>query len=342
MGREHSDDFQLRENLSREGLDPGIIRFLPDSITRIRSLRRRCLLMGDDQRETHALWIFEGRECELQWRLQLLHEYIRKGFTGFFQPIPFQNDGRYLPLDERRWLWMTEWPESRAVSFRNECDRSALMDLVLELEDISNDPELKPVINDVRAIELLSQYELMLDDLKAFQYLARYRVRPARFDELYLQQAPLLIEKAAHALSLLKDCWPSLRQDGDDSLVFNQISRFNFRVDPTNRCRVLPSHRYRRGPAIINLACLLSKTGRSNGWKPEWFVSVIQYYERKRSIAPNEWRFIKAYLDFPWSCFRIAARYYLNLTSWSPDTFFRKFERRLAFETEREQLLGII
>ncbi len=342
LSHEHSDGFQLREKFSQAGLDPDIIKFLPDLITGIHPLRRRCLLLGDDQRETHALWIFEGRECDLQRRLQLLQEYIGKGFTGFFRPIPFRNENLYLSLDERRWVWMTEWPVSRRVSFRNECDRNTLIDLVLELERISDDPELKPVINDVRVIELLSEYEMMFNDLKAFQYLARYRVRPTRFDELYLQQAPVLIQQAEHALYLLQDCWSLLRQDGKDSLVFNQISRFNFRVDLTGRPLILPSHRYRRGPSIINLACLLLKTGRSNGWKPEWFVSVIQYYEQKRSIAPNEWRFIKAYLDFPWSCFRIAARYYLNLTSWSPHAFYRKFERRLAVETERKQLLRII
>ncbi|MCL6588390.1 MAG: hypothetical protein K6U80_00395 [Firmicutes bacterium] len=318
-----------------------LLQLIPVKPNRIRPLDRGCFIL-DTAYGNLALWVHCRSEAVLAYQIQLLKICEASGAKGFLYPISLTDSRTYAPLGERRWFYLTEWPELRKVSFRSIGDLRLLVKLIAGFRNALSTQGLGfslPERNEDP--ELISRFHRIAQCFDSFALLAQNRLRPTQFDRLFLAYLPEARRWVERAVTLLKKCgYTRLRATvTTQDIIINRLVRSNLRIHADGGAFCLRLNDFRWDLPVIDLAILLIKTGRSAQWDPNWLRIALAGYREFFPITPSEEGLLRAYLAFPWSFYRLAARYYYNRTQWPLFTFIEKMERVLADEGRRGKLV---
>jgi CotS family spore coat protein len=317
------------------------LELIPTKPNRIRPFDRDCFIIETAYGKL-ALWIHHRSEAVLAYQIQILKICETCGTQGFLYPIPLTDGRTYAPLDERRWFYLTNWPELRKVSFRSATDLCFLVKLIAGFRKAMAGQGLGVSLPERNEdTELFSRFCQITQSLDSFALLAQNRLRPTQFDRLFLAHLPEAKNWLEQSLALLKKCgynrlWATVTTQ---DIIINRLVRSNLMIHPTGAAFCLRLNDFRWDLPIIDLAILLIKTGRSGQWNPDWLNIILSEYREFFPITASEEGVLRAYLTFPWSFYRLAARYYYNRTQWPVFTFIEKMERVLADEKQRGQLI---
>ncbi len=336
-------EIELIRQFVKLNIDPEILKMLPEPIIRIDRRTPDCFILDGTER-SWALWLHGGREQDLRCWLNFLAECQNQGFNGFLKPVVNQGSN-YKQLDQRTWAYLTEWPAHHHIHFRRYEDITAIVTLICNLKRIriSNDlsEELKLRYT---GPNLLEQYQTMIKNFHSFQMLAQYRVRPSEFDRLFLSYVRKLVNQADNAYRQLKDSVyiTLINRPERYSLVLTKLSRNNFGWQINGSLCYLGMNKWGWNLAVSDLAFLILKAGHSNHWNREWFRNVVDHYRSQYPISSEEIEVIRCYLAFPWEQYRLAQKYFFNLSDMPLRSYLEKFQRRLADEQRKLLFLNEI
>jgi CotS family spore coat protein len=332
---------QLYYNLVNYGIRTDVLECLPFEVSEVLLQFKDCYRL-DSPSGVFALWVYQGREESLAYQHQLLLICRQRRTTGLIFPIELSNGCTYCKLNERSWFYLTEWQDFKKVSFSDSNQIKSMIELVVNFRRSLADSGLTfchPERKDAR--NLINKTEEAVEQLRVFALLAKCRLKPTCFDRLFLQEFPLMLSEAETGLQLFeKSPYKCLNMNlTTQNIIIGDFSRGNLRLGPDKKVYCLGLKNYRWDIPIIDLAELLVKTGRSNHWDKNWFNTVIGYYQQFFPINHEEADIIRAYLQFPWSLYRLTSRYYFNKVEWPLSKFIMKFERILKDETVRRQFV---
>lgn len=329
------------DELSLHGIDPAIVGRIPVDITRIQWESDTSFLIEGKQGK-FALWVYHGREASLAYQHQLLMICNQRLFPGFLTPILLADERTYVGLDERRWFYLTELPDMRKVKFGDIVDLKRIVTLIAGFRTATRDFGLIHRPERRGKAVLLRKSAEALKELSIFELLSRYRIRPTRFDQIYLEYLPKLKEQAQKALEMLETTeYQRLSADVTiQDMVINNFSRSNLRIKSDGQPLCLRFHDFYWELPIVDLALFLIKTGRSHRWGVEWFNELTDEYRRHYPISKKEFEIIAAVLSFPWQVYRLCNRYFFNQVDWPTARMVEKLERILDTEPQRQSLIA--
>jgi CotS family spore coat protein len=330
--------------LKNMGIDLGICSLLPDRLHKVTQFAPDCLILETDA-GPRALWIHRGQEATLASQNLLLKILEACGVRNFLYPISLNDGSTYAPLDGRRWFYITPWPDTRRISFHNPDDSRLLVDLLLNFRktlDFNGVGYFMPLRPE--KTNLFYKFAAVIESLNSFAILARYRLKPTDFDNLYLKHYPTAVLQVQQALKHLAESEYQKLFAGITlkDLVINRLVRNNLRISTENRAICLRCNDCRPDLPVIDLGTLLVKTGRSLQWSYEWYQKVLTRYQRDYPLGRAEQKVLFAFLTCPWSFYRLAARYYYNRTAWSIGTYIERLKRVLRDEPYRIELLTVL
>lgn len=332
----------VNDHSVEDHINPAILELIPFKLRKIRCRHINYLILETDLGDM-ALWIHEGREANLALQLQILKCCQQKGLQGFLYPVNLQDGRSYARFDERGWFFLTPWPDCRKVSFRNLDDLTSLIKLISAFRGASYDlgltfclPELKDDFN------LLFSFEEGIRSLNSFFLLARYRLRPTRFDRLFSAFFTEIVSEAELAYDYLKKSAYSrmFSELTTQNIIIYKLTRGNLRLASNGDAFCLHLSGLHWDLPIIDFMRVLVKTGRFWNWSSEWFNFMCKEYEKYFRITAEEQELIFAYLTFPWNLYRLSSIYYYNQAPWSHLKFDDKIERLFASEDSRIKLLA--
>jgi CotS family spore coat protein len=337
-------ELKYQSNLIKQDIDidPRILELVPLAPRKITRYEDDCIIWETSQGNL-ALWIYSGQESHLAYRNQILRVCQQNGLKNFIYPLSL-NDGRlYAKYDERQWFFITHWPEFRDISFRNQVDLFSLVNLIITFRKIVADsgvffylPEPKEDVN------LLNSYQEITDRLNSFALVAKFRLKPTQFDQMFMAHFPEVLIQANQAIAFLKESEYRhlISTVTTQNIIINRFTRSNLRFSiHEGVATILRFNNYDWDLPIIDLAILLVKTGRSSKWGIDWFYNIIMEYQKYFPISTAELEIIFSYLAFPWNFYRLAMRFYFNLMGWPLRTFIEKMERLLDEENHRAKFL---
>lgn len=330
-----------RDLLLELALDSQPFQLIPAKPDRIQLLDRDCFIL-ETAGGNLALWVHHCSEAVLAYQMQILTIFEANGARGFLYPVSLADGRTYAPLDERRWFYITKWPKLRNVSFRSPEDIRLLVKLIAGFRETLTRQGLRfGLVERNEENELINRFRRITQCFDSFALLAQNRLRPTQFDRLFLEYLPEARTWVGWALALLEKynynrLWASVTTQ---DLIINRLVRSNLRIHTTDGAFCLRLNDFRWDLPIIDLAILLIKTGRSAGWSSDWFHSALADYGETFPITRSEEGVLRAYLTFPWSFYRLAARYYYNRTQWPLFAFIEKMERILVDEERRGMLM---
>lgn len=326
----NQNEFRLYQALDRYGIPVDVLRLIPFEITDLVQYNRHGYVLYT-LAGTVALWFFRGPETALIHQCQLFSICRERQMEGFLYPLPLNDHQLYGKLDDRTWFYLTDWPELQSVSYRKETDLKGIVHRIAQFRQMAGERESISGIGECRHQNLLDAMEDAINNLRSFEMLANHRLRPTRFDELFLKEYSLILEKAQRGYELLVSSeYPKALAESGRHLIIHDLSRGNIRVDSKGTIYILHLKSCRRDLSIVDLAILLIKSGRSNQWSKWWFRQMLEWYQAYFLISSAEYEIIKALLHFPWSIYRLAERYYFNRVEWTVFCFLGKLERQLA------------
>ncbi|HEX3047667.1 MAG TPA: hypothetical protein VHY08_23145 [Bacillota bacterium] len=330
-----------RDLLSDFELNSPQLQLIPAKPDRIQPFDRDCFIL-ETVSGNLALWIHHRSEAALAYQMQILKICEINGAQGFLYPISLTDGRTYARLDENRWFYVTEWPELRGVSFRSTGDLRLLVKLITGFRKAQGQGLVFGLPERNEETELISRFNRIIRCFDSFALLARRRLHPTQFDRLFLAYLPEARTWIGRALALLEKCdysrfWASLTTQ---DLIINRLVRSNLRIHTSGSgAFCLRLNDFRWDLPIIDLGILLIKTGRSAQWNRKWFYDILSEYQKPFPLTHSEAGLLQAYLTFPWSFYRLAARYYYNRTQWPLFTFIEKMDRVLVEDKWRGELV---
>lgn len=332
---------QLFHLLINYGFGTKVLEYIPFEVTAVSQPFKNCCLL-DSTNGLFALWSFQGQEASLAYQHQLLGICRQHKVSGFLYPIELTNGCTYSQLGEKSWFYVTKWQNFAKVSYRNPKHLQSMIDLIIRFRQTLSDFGLTfchPDRKDAR--NLIVKTTDAVAQLRVFTLLAKHRLKPTYFDQLFLRECDSLINEAEAGKNLFKEsAYYRLNMNiTTQNINIGDFSRSNLRVNPDGTVFCLGLKNYRWDIPVIDLAELLVKTGRSNRWSMEWFRKSVDYYMKYYSISQDEEGILRAYLKFPWSMYRLISRYYFNRVEWPLSKFIEKFERLLKDETNRRDFV---
>lgn len=337
------EELELLSSLKEFNFAPELLSFLPEPIRRFSQNQPDCFVLEGAERR-FGLWMYAGQEEDLRCQLEILDLFHEGGFEGFLYPIQLADGSRYAQVDPRSWFFVTAWPELRKVRFCDPQSLSGWVELIVEIRKIVafNRAEImRWVPEKSKGLNLLETIQSMIANIHSFALLAKYRIRPTRFDRLFLAHVDDILSWAERAYQVLQDStYPNGKQEPEsNAFLLHKFLRRNFGKREDGSLICLNIKKWRWDLAIMDLAELLVKAGRSNQWQRVWYDSIMSAYRRHFAVTDWEQRMLSGYLMFPWDLFRVAQKYYFNLSAWSHYDFIIKLERRLAVEAKRQDFL---
>jgi len=332
--------FELAGKMIENQITPEILKLLPFELTGLRQCDNRCYLMESSQRK-FFFWIHQGREASLASRSQLLSICQQMGVLGFLYPIALAAGNTYERFNERFWFYITDWKKFAKISYGNFNHLQSVVGIMAGFRKVltQNGPAIYLPEYGVNH-GLIERATQILENLRQFSMLARYRLRPTKYDKLFLDYYPKLIEQIKRALVLFEKAGYGKLRAGltTQALIIANFSRSNLWV-AENQAYCLKLKNCRRELSIIDLAALIEKSGRSNKWTPLWFARMIAEYRKYFEITPAEMLILKIYISIPWSICRLSSRYYFNGAEWGTAKFVDKLEKLLITEPNRRRLI---
>ena len=328
-------------DLTGFGLDLEILKAIPFRMVEISRYHKKCfLLKGLSQ--TALFWVHEGREESLIDQIDIINHCRQQGFSGFLEFVALKDGSLYGKINDRSYFYLTEFPELQKFYYHNLRHLKSAVKLIADFREAVRNWAVPVYLQGLKEkLNLLTKINEMATYLKAFKMLAVHRINPTRFDKLFLEYLPAIEESAGTAVSLLgaSKYLELLTESRTNSIIINDWSRSNLGVGPQSGLYCLHLNNFCCEVSIIDLAVLLLKSGRSNGWSRQWFDSLCEEYQHNIPISQVEFSIIKAYLTFPWNLYRLANRYYLNRVEWPLHYFVEKLERLIKDEENRIQLV---
>jgi CotS family spore coat protein len=336
--------YLLYKELADLGLSPDLLHMLPFKVESLRRYEKNAYLLRTPVQFT-ALWIHTGKEESLAQQLGVMAYCRERGFRGFLEPIPLNNQAEYGRLDERNWFYLTHWAELQKLRYHRTEHLRAVVRLIVDFRQTVSDREW-PVnfLKGKEGPDLTGKMEEIRQYFIAYGMLARHRIHPTGFDRLFIRSLPGFLQKCDLAVERMRRTdYLTLRSDPKSHRVFiNDFSRNNIGIQMPDQAVCLRLKNAHTDLAIMDLAVLLSKTGRSNRWNRQWYDAAIAEYQKVFPISRQELRIVAAYMSFPWNIYRLVSRYYLNRVNWPAYLFVEKLERILRDEKNREPFIADI
>jgi CotS family spore coat protein len=325
------------------GLGLDSLRQIPGRLIAVVPEMKNCFIVTT-VKDNFSLWLHHGREESLRDQLAIREYCLQRGFEGFLPTVPLKTGLIYSRVDERGWFYLAQWDCFERVSYRNAKHLQAIVRLISTFRKSVAGLTISDKAQNKEGAMLPDKIRERGHCLAGFKMLATHRLRPTRFDRLFLEMAPRLEAMVAESLTLFEDSryrelFAALQPD---NLVINDFSRGNLRVDTTGRVRLLRLKNYRYDLPVMDLAVLLVKSGRSQRWQRSWYEALLAEYRNYAPLTMAEIAIIKAYLCFPWNIYHLASRYYLNRVTWPNYLFNEKLERLIADEKNRMRLIAEI
>jgi CotS family spore coat protein len=333
-----NDSCRLYMELKELGLNPALLQAIPFEVESVLHYEKNCFLLRTPARFI-ALWIHTGKEESLVQQLAVIAYCREKGFMGFLDPILLKSQNNYGSLDERSWFYLTNWPEFKKMRYRQAEHLKSVVRLIAEFRQTVADWEwTKELMKEKEGPNLAAKMDEVRCYFNAYGMLAQHRICPTGFDHLFIRSLPEILDKSDLAIEWMQNTdYLALRSESKNKrILINDFTRNNIGIQGSDQAVCLRLKNARTDVPVIDLAVLLSKTGRSNRWNRRWYDLVITEYQKIFSISDRELRIVTAYMAFPWSIYRLASRYYLNRVNWPTFLFVDKLERLLIDENERE------
>ena len=341
-GTNLSEANQPHNILYKLGIDQITLGLLPEEPLEITQFAPDCFIC-ETKNHKMAIWIHYGHESTLAKRHQLVRLFEFRGLPTFLYPLLLKDQRTYVSLDGRRCLYITHWPEMRRVLFSNVSDLIALVNLLIEFRKTAKIVGVHYLISERKENpNLLNKYYTIIDALNSFALLAKYRLKPTRFDQLFLEYYPKAILQTEKSLKLLtgSDYQYCLANLTTQDLIIDRLVRNNLKILLPDTAICLRYRDIRQDLPIVDLGTLLIKVGRSVNWSLNIFNQMVELYQRFFIISESEQKILGSYLTCPWHFYRIAARYYYNRADWSFATYTDRLERILGDEPDRITLLS--
>jgi hypothetical protein len=333
--------YRLYKELADLGLSPELLQAFPFEVESLRRYEKNGYLLRTPV-QFAALWIHTGKEESLAQQLGVMAYCREKGFMGFLEPIPLNNQAEYGRVDERNWYYLTNWPELKKLRYHRAEHLKAVVKLIVDFRQTVADWEW-PVnfLKGKEGPDLALKMEEIRQYFIAYGMLARHRIHPTGFDHLFIRSLPDFLQKCDLGIERMRRTdYLILRSDPQNhKVLINDFSRNNIGIQLSDQALCLRLKNVHTDLAIMDLAVLLSKTGRSNRWNRQWYDLAIDEYRKTFFISSQELRIVEAYISFPWNIYRLASRYYLNRVNWPAYLFVEKLERILVDERNRESLI---
>jgi CotS family spore coat protein len=336
----NQERFQLYTDLISYGLEAGLLKLIPGRVTAIIPSQKSSFLVTTSKKRM-SLWLHHGRAESLADQLLIMEHCRSQGFSGFLEALPLKNGAVYGKVNEQSWFYLTEWSRGVNISYRNLNHLKATVGLLAAFRKSTVGLTTSGLLRLKEKPRLPEKLKEIDAYFAAFQMLATYRVNSTQFDRLFLEMLPYLRDGVGETLLKFQNSkYEELTADLTTmALVINDFSRSNLRVTPEEQINVLRLKNFRSDLPVIDLAVLLSKSGRSQQWEWQWFEALIAEYQKYFSISTVEMAIIEAYLSFPWNIYRLASRYYLNRAVWPIYLFVAKLKRLIADEEKRRRFL---
>lgn len=334
------EQIRVYYDLLRLGIGPDLVKLFPGTVKRFYRINEACFVL-EMSRKKFALWLVAEDEPRLLAEQELLRMIEAKGNGGFLFPVRLKNNSFYGVLEDGRLFYLTNWPELRPISLRNDFSIKSLVQLVINFRTVMDQSGLLVLNIETSGKSLIDRYLDMIGSLKSFAMLARYRVHSTLFDQIFLKHSVLLVEEAELALNFVKSSAYIKMYEEKDSFrpIINNFSRSNLRTLPTGQVICLSLKESVLDVPLVDLALLLVKTGRANRWDLEWYDKIIKTYNKSFPLTNEDMKVICAYLAFPWEEYRLAARYYHNRVNWPVRVFVEKMERILDSKESSKRLV---
>ncbi len=327
-------------NLLGLGIGPESVKLFPEVVTRFYRINGACFML-ETPREKFALWLATEDEPRLLAEQEILSLLKVKGNEGFLFPIRLKNNSFHGVLENGRLFYLTNWPELRPISFRNDLNIESLVQLVIDFRMVMDHSGLSVLDVKMPGKPLIDRFQDMINSLRSFMMLASYRLHPTKFDQMFLKHSELLVMEAELALNLIEiSAYLKMYEEkGSFRPIINDFSRSNLRVLPTGRAICISLKESTLDLPLVDLALLMVKTGRANRWSREWYDKIIKIYNKSFPLSKEVLEVIRAYLAFPWELYRLAALYYHNRVNWPVCAFVEKMERILESKEANKKLI---
>lgn len=336
----NAEQIKVSYDLLRLGIGLESVKLFPGIVKRFNRINNTCFML-ETSREKFALWLVAADEPKLLAELELISLLKEKGTEGFLFPVRLKNNSFHGILEDGRLFYLTNWPELRPISLRNDLCVKSLLQIVVNFRKIMNQSDLSILNIKMSGKSLVDRYQDMIRSFQSFTMLASYRLNPSKFDRIILEHSKQLVEEAELALKLIQGSGYLKMFEEKESFrpIINNLSRSNLRALPTGQAICLSLKESALDLPLVDLLLLMVKTGRANGWSQEWCDFIIGAYHESFPLTNKDLKVIQAYLAFPWESHRLAARYYHNRVNWPARAFVEKMERILESRGARKKLV---
>lgn len=337
------EQIKFISDLMQNRISPGVIELFPFEVIGITSDSgiKNCILM-DTSLGKKYLWIYQGQEASLAYQLQVLQQCKQNKVSGLLYPLKLNNDCTYSRLDERNLFYLTNWEPFHKISYSNNVHIKGIIKTLVEFRRATSKAGMIYCLPEKRlAHNLANKMDEIEKSMEAFLMLAKNRLKPTEFDNLLIQNYQKLYESINNAKSAFaKTNYLKLHYNlKTNNLIIYNLDRNNLRINSENEACCLRLKNFHWDIPVIDLAILLAKSGRSNGWTLEWYHMTIDEYLKYYQCTEAEIEIINAYLAFPWSICRLISRYYYNRVNWSVSKYIEKFKRLLKDEFIRRNFI---
>lgn len=326
-------------DLIRLGIGSESLKLFPGMPKRVCRINGACFML-ETSRGKFALWLVSEDEPRLLAEQELSSILEENRIEGFLFPVRLKDNRFHGVLEDGRLFYLTNWPELKSISFRNDPSIRSLLQLVINFRTVICKSDFS--VSKIKAPQksLIDRYQDMIRSMKSFTMLASYRLHPTKFDQIFLKHSDVLVEEAEIALNLIQSSAYLKMFEAKESLrpIINNFCRSNLRILSNGQAICISLKETSLDLPLVDLALLMLKTGRSNGWSKEWYDKIIGVYNESFPLTNEALKFIQAYLVFPWESYRLAARYYHNRVNWPVSVFVEKMERIDKVEEARKKL----
>lgn len=271
-----------------------------------------------------------------------IEHLIKNGFTRLARTY-LTNDGKIYIEKDNEIYTISNWVKGRESDLKNARDMYNASQTLAELHNASMGYDPPENSNPKRNLgKWPKKYLSRCEDLLEFKDKISKKGNINKFDYLFLSNVDYYYEQGLRAFEELQDSdYKKLVDKGIEEKGFchRDYTYHNLIVDDQEQLHVIDFDYCVIDIPIADISRFFQKVIRKSNWEFDKLKSLLNGYEKVRSLSPEEMRVLYIAMTFPQKFWRLARRYYDQTRNETENELFSKFKDIINERHKREAFL---
>lgn len=286
----------------------------------------------------------DNSEREMRWA-HLVKTHLREQGMWEIDEYVMHEDGQPWAEINRETITVRRWIRGSETDLGRSEDRRRLAEALARLH-LSCHGLVLPEDMEVaeRYSELPGRMERQMRRIRSMGKNIRRRGRLEEFDLLFLKTLRMYEEEGKEAIwGLGQGCMEQTAQWARAEKMFCHGCFSNHSVLFGKDEELIHDFEGAQlAPPVLDLARLMEKTLRKNGWNADCAVELAQAYESVRELRECEKKVLYYYLQYPRRAWELAGDGYERRSAWVPALYRNKLEQWIETASDREECLKVL